>query len=119
METVLLKFCSKISSSLVSFLPPAILNELARKKDVDAWDRALNGPSTGWVVKWGWALEEAGPHVYLTRIWPAENSWPAGLARVVFGNLNENDTKQKFPRWFQGVFTETSLIATGPYLGFL
>ena len=48
-----------------------------------------------------------------------ENSWPAGLARVVFGNLNENDTKQKFPRWFQGVFTETSLIATGPYLGFL
>ena len=64
-------------------------------------------------VRGGWATR------FLTRIWPAENSWPAGLARVVFGNLNENDTKQKFPRWFQGVFTETSLIATGPYLGFL
>ena len=33
-ETVLLKFCSKISSSFVSFLPPAMLNELARKKKV-------------------------------------------------------------------------------------
>lgn len=72
METVLLKFCNKISSSLVSFLPPAILNELARKKDVDAWDRALNGRSTGGVrclrfgvgggSVLGWALEEAVPH---------------------------------------------------------
>ena len=49
----------------------------------------------------------------------ASRTWPAGLARVVFGNLNDNDTRQKFPRWFQGVFTETFLIATGPYLGFL
>ena len=64
-------------------------------------------------VRGGWATR------FLTRIRPAEDSWPAGLARVVFGNLNEYDTKQKFPRWFQGVFTETSLIATGPYLGFL
>ena len=64
-------------------------------------------------VRGGWATR------FLTRIRPAEDSWPAGLARVVFGNLNENDTKQKFPRWFQGVFTETFLIVTGPYLGFL
>lgn len=69
--------------------------------------------SVGLGVRGGWATR------FLTRIRPAEDSWPAGLARVVFGNLNENDTKQKFPRWFQGVFTETFLIVTGPYLGFL
>ena len=81
------------------------------KWSIDRWGSVLG--SVGLGVRGGWATR------FLTRIWPAENSWPAGLARVVFGNLNENDTKQKFPRWFQGVFTETSLIATGPYLGFL
>ena len=77
------------------------------KWSIDRWG------SVGLGVRGGWATR------FLTRVWPAENSWPAGLARVVFENLNENDTKQKFPRWFQGVFTETSLIATGRCLGFL
>ena len=113
METVLLKFCSKISSSLVSFLPPAILNELARKKDVDAWDRALNKKSLSTL-----SVDRPVGNRGASRTWPGENSRPADLARVVFENLNDNDTKQKFPRWFQGVFTEISLIATEPYLGF-